>query len=63
MSQRVSRQVALMAVICTCSLLVVLVVAMGLGANTDTALSQAWPLAVVCAAALAFLLTDPFSSR
>jgi hypothetical protein len=63
MSQQVSRQVALMAIVCTCTLLVVLVVALGIGANTQTALSQAWPLAIVCATAFAFLLADPFSTR
>jgi hypothetical protein len=63
MSQRVSRQVALMAVISTCILLVALVLALGLGANTDAALGQALPLALICGAALAFLLADPFSSR
>jgi hypothetical protein len=63
MSQQASRCIALMTIFSTCLLLVVLVVALGLDAATDTALQQALPLAVVCGAALAFLLADPFKQR
>jgi hypothetical protein len=63
MTERISRQIALMTVFSTCTLLVVLVIALGIDANTETALLQALPLAVVCGAGLAFLIADPFSSH
>lgn len=63
MSQQVSRQVALMTVLTTCMLTVVLLLAVGLGAETRTALAQAFPLIVICAAGLVFLLSDPVRPR
>lgn len=63
MSQQVSRQVALMTVLTTCMLIVVLMLAFGLGAETGTALAQAFPLVLICAAGLVFLLSDPARPR
>ena len=63
MSQQMSRQIAVMTVVTTCMLLVVLVLAFGLGAGARTALTQAFPLVVICGGALAFLIADPFSAR
>jgi hypothetical protein len=63
MSQQMSRQIALMTVVTTCMLLVVLVLAFGLGATARAALVQAFPLVVICGGALAVLIADPFSSR
>jgi hypothetical protein len=63
MSQQVSRQIALMTVFTTCILLVALVLVIGFDGDSATALSQAAPLAIVLAAALTFLIADPFSSR
>ncbi|RIK39979.1 MAG: hypothetical protein DCC58_14510 [Chloroflexi bacterium] len=63
MSSLASRQIALLTVFATCALLVTLGVASGLGAEARTAVVQAWPLVGVCAIALVFILTDPFSAR
>jgi hypothetical protein len=63
MTQQASRYIALMTVFSTCLLLVVLAVALGLDASTGTALQQALPLALICGAALTFLLSDPFRQR
>ncbi len=63
MSQQVSRQVALMTVLTTCMLIVVLMLALGLGAETSTALAQAFPLVLICSAGLVFLLSDPIRPR
>lgn len=63
MSQQVSRQVALMAVLTTCMLTIVLLLAVGLGAETRAALAQAFPLIVICAAGFVFLLSDPVRPR
>jgi uncharacterized membrane protein YdfJ with MMPL/SSD domain len=63
MTQQMTRQIALMTVVTTCMLLIVLVLAFGLGAAARSALTQAFPLVVICAGALAFLVTDPFARR
>jgi hypothetical protein len=63
MSQQISRQIALMTVFATCIVIVALVLAFGLGADSGDALSQAAPLAVVCGIGLTVLLADPFRSR
>jgi hypothetical protein len=63
MSREISRQVALMAVVTTCLLLVALALALGLNANADAAFAQALPLAIICGAAFVFLLADPFGSH
>lgn len=60
MSQQLTRQIALMTVALTCMLMVVLVLAFGLGAAAKQALAQAFPLVLVCAGALAVLIADPF---
>lgn len=63
MTQQMTRQIALMTVFTTCMLLVVLVLAFGLGAEARSALSQAFPLVAICGGALAFLIADPFRSH
>lgn len=63
MSQQISRQIALVSVLATCVLMVTLLVAAGLDANTWTALGQAFPLALIGAIGLAVLLADPFRSH
>ena len=63
MSQQISRQIALVSVLATCVLIVTLLVAAGLDANTRTALGQAFPLALVGGVGLAVVLADPFRSR
>lgn len=63
MSQQLSRQLALISVLATCVLIVTLIVAAGLDANTRTALGQAFPLALVGGIGLAILMADPFRSR
>jgi len=63
MTQQMSRQIAVMTVFTTCMLLIVLVLAFGLGAAARDALTQAFPLVVICGGALAVLITDPFGTR
>ncbi|HUG16375.1 MAG TPA: hypothetical protein VMM78_15335 [Thermomicrobiales bacterium] len=63
MSQQISRQVALISVLATCVLMVTLIVAAGLDADTGAALVQATPLAIVCGVGLAVLVADPFRAR
>jgi hypothetical protein len=58
MTQQVSRQIALMAVFTTCILLIALVLVLGFDGDTNAALSQATPLAVILGGALAFLVAD-----
>ncbi len=62
MSRHLSRQIALMAVLATCTLAIVLIIALGLDASTAAAVDQALPLAVVLSAALTFLMADSFAS-
>lgn len=61
MTQQVSRQIALMAVFTTCMLLIALVLILGFDGDTDAAMAQATPLALILGGALAFLVAD--SSR
>jgi hypothetical protein len=65
MSQQTTRQIALVTVFATCMLMlmVALVVGLGLNASPRAAFGQVVPLAVVCAGALVFLLSDPFRSK
>ena len=59
MTQQATRQIALMALL-TCSMMVVaLAVASGLDVQIGSVWSQALPLVLVCAAALAVLFFEP----
>jgi len=63
MTQQITRQIALMTVFATCIVMVALVLAFGLGADSDAALSQAAPLALILGVGLTILLAEPFRSR
>jgi hypothetical protein len=58
-SQQATRQIALVTLFATCMLMIALVVGLGLNASPRAAFEQVVPLAVVCAGALALLLSSP----
>lgn len=53
----------MMILISSCMVIVLLALASGLDINPGAIAGQAIPLAVVCAAALTFLLINPFDLR
>ncbi len=63
MAQILSRQIALMIVIASCMIVVLLVLASGLNVDFGAVSSQAAPLALICAAALTFLIFNPFDAQ
>jgi hypothetical protein len=59
MAHQTTRQIALMAVLTCCMMIVAIAVASGLNVQIGTVLTQALPLTLVCAAALAILFFEP----
>ncbi len=59
MTQQATRQIALMALLTCCMMVVALAVASGLDVQIGSVWSQALPLVLVCAAALAVLFFEP----
>lgn len=59
MTVQTTRQIALMALLTCCMMVVALAVASGLNVRMDAVMSQALPLVLVCAAALAVLFFEP----
>lgn len=59
MTQQATRQIALIALLATCMMVIAIAVAAGLKVQMDTVVSQALPLVLVCAAALAVLFYEP----
>lgn len=59
MTLQTTRQIALMALLTCCMLVVALAVASGLNVRMESVLSQVLPLVLVCAAALAILFFEP----
>lgn len=59
MTHEITRRIAMMTLFATCALLVVLTVALGIGADAAGALRQGAPLMVVAAIAFTVLLAEP----
>ena len=59
MTHQATRQIALMAVLTCCMMIVAIAVASGLNVQMGSVMSQALPLALVCAAALTILFFEP----
>ncbi len=55
MTRQATRQIALMALLASCMLIVVVILISGLNVQVGTALGQALPLVAVCCTALAIL--------
>ena len=62
MTQQATRQIALIALFTCCLVIVALALASGLDVQMGAVMSQALPLAIVCAAAMAVLLYEPADS-
>jgi len=62
MNHRTSRQIALLALLASCMTIVMILLAAGFQLDIANTLPQALPLALVCAAALVFLLREPMNS-
>ena len=59
MTLQTTRQIALMALLTCCMMVVALAVASGLNVRMGAVMSQALPLVLVCASALAILFFEP----
>ncbi len=62
MTQQATRQIALITLFTCCLVIIALALASGLDVQMGAVMSQALPLAIVCAAAMAVLLYEPADS-